>query len=375
MVRATVQNCPVPISSSLVPKPIKPARLEQTTLNGLFKEMTMIQLSLIEARELAESILLHNGFNLAHAQAVAATVIAGERDGCASHGLYRILGCVNSLRAGKVSATAEPQVIDQAPSIVRVDAGGGFSQLAFKAGLPLLAQKTRANGIAALAINHCVHFSALWVEIEQLTAEGLVALACNPSHAWVAPAGGRLPVFGTNPIAFGWPRAGQDPFVFDFATSAIARGDIELHRRAGKAIPEGWGVDAQGQPTTDANVVLDSGAMLTFGGYKGSALAAMVELIAGPLIGDLTSAESLAYDAGSKSSPYHGELIIALDPRRFLGDSAPVHLARAESLFQGIEGQGARLPSQRRYAARARSLVEGVQIPEALYNDLKALLA
>jgi LDH2 family malate/lactate/ureidoglycolate dehydrogenase len=375
MVRATVQNCPVPISSSLVPKPIKPARLEQTTLNGLFKEMTMIQLSLIEARELAESILLHNGFNLAHAQAVAATVIAGERDGCASHGLYRILGCVNSLRAGKVSATAEPQVIDQAPSIVRVDAGGGFSQLAFKAGLPLLAQKTRANGIAALAINRCVHFSALWVEIEQLTAEGLVALACNPSHAWVAPAGGRLPVFGTNPIAFGWPRAGQDPFVFDFATSAIARGDIELYRRAGKAIPEGWGVDAQGQPTTDANVVLDSGAMLTFGGHKGSALAAMVELIAGPLIGDLTSAESLAYDAGSKSSPYHGELIIALDPRRFLGDSAPVHLARAESLFQGIEGQGARLPSQRRYAARARSLAEGVQIPEALYNDLKALLA
>ncbi|MGW8461660.1 Ldh family oxidoreductase [Pseudomonas sp. CLCA07] len=335
----------------------------------------MIRLTLIEAHALAESILLHNGFNQAHARAVAATVIAGERDGCASHGLYRILGCVNSLRAGKVSATAEPEVINQAASIVRVDAGGGFSQLAFQAGLPLLTEKTRVNGIAALAINHCVHFSALWVEIEQLTAAGLVALACNPSHAWVAPAGGRLPVFGTNPIAFGWPRQGHDPFVFDFATSAIARGDIELHRRAGKAIPEGWGVDAQGQSSTDANVVLDRGAMLTFGGHKGSALAAMVELIAGPLIGDLTSAESLAYDAGSKSSPYHGELIIALDPRRFLGDSTEAHLARAEVLFQAIEGQGARLPSQRRYEARAHSLVEGVQIPEALYNDLKALLA
>jgi LDH2 family malate/lactate/ureidoglycolate dehydrogenase len=366
---------PVPISSPPAPKPIKPHLCKQITLTGLSKEMTMIRLTLIEARELAESILLHNGFNLAHAQAVAATVIAGERDGCASHGLYRILGCVNSLRAGKVSADAEPQVIDQAPSIVRVDAGGGFSQLAFQAGLALLAAKTRANGIAALAINRCVHFSALWVEIEQLTAAGLVALACNPSHAWVAPAGGRVPVFGTNPIAFGWPRAGRDPFVFDFATSAIARGDIELHRRAGKAIPEGWGVDAEGRSSTDANVVLDSGAMLTFGGHKGSALAAMVELIAGPLIGDLTSAESLAYDAGSKSSPYHGELIIALDPRRFLGQATEEHLARAEVLFQGIEGQGARLPSQRRYAARARSLVDGVQIPEALYNDLKALLA
>ena len=279
----------------------------------------MIRLSLAQARELAESILLHNGFNPAHARAVSDTVLAGERDGCASHGLYRLLGCVNSLRSGKVSADAEPRVIDQAPSIVRVDAAGGFSQLAFQAGLGLLQEKTRTNGIAALAINRCVHFSALWVEIEQLTAAGLVALACNPSHAWVAPAGGSVPVFGTNPIAFGWPRAGKDPFVFDFATSAIARGDIELHRRAGKAIPEGWGGDAQGRSSIDANVVLDSGAMLTFGGHKGSALAAMVELIAGPLIGDLTSADSLSWDAGSKSSLYHGELIIALDPQRFLG--------------------------------------------------------
>ncbi|MBV7563004.1 Ldh family oxidoreductase [Pseudomonas sp. sia0905] len=334
----------------------------------------MIRLTLDEARTLSLSILRHAGFSEAQAQAVTATVVAGERDGCASHGLYRVLGCVSSLKAGKVVADAEPEVIDQAPSIVRVDARGGFSQLAFQAGLPVLADKARANGIAALAINRCVHFSALWVEIEQLTELGLVALACNPSHAWVAPAGGSKPIFGTNPIAFGWPRAGKQPFIFDFATSAIARGDIELHRRAGKPIPEGWGIDADGQPSTSAEAVM-SGAMLTFGGHKGSALAAMVELIAGPLIGDLTSAESLAYDAGSKSSPYHGELIIALDPQRFLGAAADEHLARAEVLFDGIEGQGARLPSQRRYDARDRSLSEGVQLPQALYDDLNALLS
>ncbi|WP_327440465.1 Ldh family oxidoreductase [Pseudomonas donghuensis] len=335
----------------------------------------MTRLTLSEAHSLAYSILLHNGFGADHAQAVSDTIVAGERDGCASHGLYRVLGCVSSLKAGKVVADARPDVIDQAPSIVRVDAGGGFSQLAFQAGLPVLQAKARSTGIAALAINRCVHFSALWVEIEQLAEAGLVALAFTPSHAWVAPAGGHRPVFGTNPIAFGWPRAGKPPYVFDFATSAIARGDIELHRRAGQAIPEGWGVDEHGQPSTDPNVVLDRGAMLTFGGHKGSALAAMVELIAGPLIGDLTSAESLAHADGSKASPYHGELLIALDPRRFLGDAADQHLARAEAVFESIEGQGARLPSARRYAARARSLVEGVEIPQALYNDLRALLA
>lgn len=333
----------------------------------------MIRMTLDEARNLALSIMRHGGFSEAQAQAVTNTVVAGERDGCASHGLYRILGCVDSLRAGKVVADAEPQVVDQAPGIVRVDACGGFSQLAFQAGLPLLQEKARSSGIAALAINRCVHFSALWVEIEELTEAGLVALACNPSHAWVAPAGGSKPIFGTNPIAFGWPRSGQPPFIFDFATSAIARGDIELHRRAGKPLAQGWGIDAAGQPSTDPEAVMN-GAMLTFGGHKGSALAAMVELIAGPLIGDLTSAESLAFDGGSKSSPYHGELIIALDPQRFLGDSAPQHLARAEALFEGIQAQGARLPSQRRYDARVRSLKEGVQIPQGLYHDLKALL-
>jgi LDH2 family malate/lactate/ureidoglycolate dehydrogenase len=284
-----------------------------------------------------------------------------------------LLGCIETLKAGKVIADAQPEVFDQASSIVRVDAGGGFSPLAFQAGLPVLIEKTRANGIAALAINRCIHFSALWVEIEQITNAGLVALAFTPSHATVAPAGGYKPVFGTNPVAFGWPRTGKNPFIFDFATSVIARGDIELHRRAGKEIPADWGVDIHGQPSTDPEAVLN-GAMLTFGGHKGSALAAMVELIAGPLIGDLTSIESLSRADGANSLPYHGELVIALDPKRFLGNAADEHLARAEKLFSNIQSQGARLPSQRRYEARIRSLTDGVDISEALYSDLKSLL-
>ncbi|PWV64428.1 Ldh family oxidoreductase [Plasticicumulans acidivorans] len=334
----------------------------------------MIRLTLTEAGEFAESILRRHGFSEAYVRAIAATVVAGERDGCASHGLYRLLGCIATLKAGKVIADAEPELVDQAPGLVRVDAHGGFSQLAFQAGLPLLCEKARSQGIAALAINRCVHFSALWVEMEAIAEAGLAGLACNPTQAYVAPAGGSRPLFGTNPLAFGWPRSDALPFIFDFATSAVARGEIELHRRAGKAIPEGWGVDGEGRSCTDPATVLDEGAMLPFGGHKGSALSAMIELLAGVLIGDLTSAESLAFDAGSKALPYHGELIIALDPQRFLGADTERHLARAETLFSAIEAQGARLPSQRRYSARAISLAEGVQIPRALYEDLKGLL-
>jgi delta1-piperideine-2-carboxylate reductase len=331
-----------------------------------------VTLTLEEVAVLAFAVLRRHGLGEAHVAPVAATIIAGERDECASHGVYRLLNCVHTLKAGKVVPDAVPVTAHASPALVRVDAAGGFAQLAFQTGLPLLVDAARSMGIAAMGINRCVHFAALWPEIEALTAQGLVAFACTPSHAWVAPAGGTAPLFGTNPIAFGWPRPDGDPFVFDFATSAVARGEIELHRRAGKPIPLGWTIDAQGAPTTDAEAGL-TGALLTFGGHKGSALSAMVELIAGPLIGDMTSAESLAHDDGAKASPCGGELIIAIDPAGFLGDEAVTHMQRAEALFAGIEGQGARLPSQRRFAARKRTPVDGCRIPRALHAELVAL--
>jgi LDH2 family malate/lactate/ureidoglycolate dehydrogenase len=186
-----------------------------------------------------------------------------------------------------------------------------------------------------MAITNVVHFAALWPEVEALAGEGLVALAFTPSHAWVAPEGGTRPVFGTNPIAFAWPRPGGAPFVFDFATSAVARGEIELHRRAGKPVPP-WGYDAQplhrcGRRARwrDAHVRRAQG--LGAGG--------LVELIAGPLIGDMTSAESLAADAGRGGSPMGGELVIAIDPAGFLGSGVADHLRRAEAMFAAIEGR------------------------------------
>lgn len=331
-----------------------------------------VRLTLDAVRTLARRVLRRAGLAEAHANAVAETIVAGERDGCASHGVYRLLVATRSIGAGVVSPDGDPVLEDSTPGIIRVDGRGGFAQLAFDLARPVLVKRARHHGIAALAITNVVHFAALWPEVEALAGDGLVALAMTPSHAWVAPAGGTKPVFGTNPIAFGWPRPGRTPFVFDFATSAVARGEIELHRRAGKAVPDDWGYDADGRATTDAAAVLD-GAMRTFGGHKGSALAAMVELMAGPLIGEMTSAESIAKDAGRGGSPIGGELIIAIDPAGFLGGDVDRHLARAEAMFDAITAQGARLPSDRRYAARDVSLREGVVIPAALYADIKAL--
>ena len=235
--------------------------------------------------------------------------------------------------------------------------------------------KAKQSGIALLAVNHCVHFSALWVEVEQLTRAGLIGINMTPSHAWVAPAGSREPLLGTNPLGFGFPRRNPDePYVFDFATSATARGEIQLHDRNGTPLPEGVAIDADGQPTTDPKAAM-AGAMLTFGGHKGSAISTMVELLAGIAIGDMTSQESMAFADGTPTLPYGGEIIIAIDPVMLLGEDVDSLYARGDAYLNQFNAAGARLPSQRRFKARQQNTAQGyLELDDSLYQDLQALL-
>ena len=332
-----------------------------------------VKLALDEIQDLSLTILTKSGYGADHAAAIARTLTTCQIDDCQSHGLFRLFMCTDTMKSGKIDGHVAPVVTPTDNAVVRVDAQGGMSLLAFQKALPILIKKTRAHGIAAMAINRCFHFSALWPEAEALSAEGLAAMAMVPSHAWVAPAGGTRGSLGTNPLAFSWPRQGKDPFTFDFATSAFARGEIELYRRAGKPLPHGVAIDKDGQPTTDPQAAMD-GAMLTFGGYKGSALSIMIELLAGPLIDDLTSLESMEFAEGQGGAPYHGEIILAFDPAQFSGGRATANDERAERLFADVIDQGARLPSQRRFAARKHNTARGyVEIAKSLHEDLLEL--
>ena len=227
-----------------------------------------------------------------------------------------------------------------------------FTPLASERGLPLLAAKARRYGLAALAINNCLHLAALWPEVEALANQGLGALAMCPSNAYVAPAGGIRKLFGTNPLAFAWPTGDSRPYVFDFATSVIARGEVELYRLDNKPLPDGWGIDRDGQPSNDAAAVLDGGALLPFGGYKGSAIATMSELLAAVWIGDLLSSESSEAYGGRGLAPLHGELIIAIDPTAF---GAVDYESHSRALLDAIRDQGARLLSRSIRSVRCAS--------------------
>lgn len=330
--------------------------------------MGEVTLSQNEAYELIKTCLLNNGCDEANAQAVTDTIIQAEVDQCFSHGIFRVPLYVKGLSVGRANGKAEPSVKQLSPSVIRVDGDSGFAPLGLQVAHQPLVECAKKNGIAALAFNNMFHIAAIWPEVEKLAEEGLCAMAFTSTYPYVAPAGGIKPVYGSNPIAFGWPRLDQSPLVFDQASAATARGEIMIAARDGHQVAENVGIGPNGEATTDPNVILE-GAQLPFGGYKGASLAMMIELLVGPLIGDFLGIESKEDDAGKGGSPKGGELILAIDPAKF-GDPEAIK-AHGEKLFAAIlEQDGTRLPGQRRLKGRANTAESGISIPQSLYDSI-----
>lgn len=311
--------------------------------------MSTISLSLDKIYSLTNDTMMANGCDKANAAALADIVMRAERDGSHSHGLFRVPGYVKSLRSGKVDGKAKPIVTRKTAALVHVDGGGGFAPLAQAVGLPVLAKAAAEAGAAALSLTGIHHFAALWPETEYLADRGLVGIACTSYMPMVAPAGSAEKLFGTNPISFAWPRPGKTPVCFDMATAAMAMGDVQIAARDGKTVPLGTGLDRDGNETTDPAKIVD-GVLLPFGGYKGSAIALMVELLAAGLTGEYFSYEAAEHDNHDGGPPRGGEVVIALSPALIAGDGWDVH---AEGFLERLTGlQGVRVPGMRRHANR-----------------------
>ncbi len=312
--------------------------------------MATVQLTVSEIHDLARNCLSANGCDDSNADAAARTISSAERDGARSHGLFRLPGYVASLRSGKVNGAAQPTAHRLSKAAIRLDGDRGFAPLAIEYGIPLLAAAASEMGVGVLLIRNSFHFAALWPEVEALAAHNLVGLACTAHTPMMAPYGAKRAFFSTNPIAFAYPRPGTDPYVFDMATAAKARGDVRVAARDGKPVPLGVGIDSAGNPTTDAQAIVDGGFLLPFGGYKGSAIATMIELLAAGVVGDFFSYEAAEADNGDGGPAIGGEFILAMSPELLAGpewaDHSNTFLHELESM------EGVRLAGQRRFANR-----------------------
>jgi delta1-piperideine-2-carboxylate reductase len=213
--------------------------------------------SIGELTDIVCRILVRHGVRLDNAAPVAETVVAAERDGSASHGLLRLPGYIATLQSGWVEGNAMPVVADATPGLVATDAANGFAQPALRASAPLLRDKARSQGIAALAIRDSHHFAAVWPDIEPFATDGFIVLAVVNGRRRMVVWDGRRKILGTNPMGFACPRPGRLPLVWDQASSVMAQGEILLAAERGKRLPAGVALDAEGNPTTDPRAMLD----------------------------------------------------------------------------------------------------------------------
>ena len=331
--------------------------------------MSTLKLSLDEIYQLAKEVMLANGCDTANAEALADIVSRAERDGSHSHGLFRLPGYVKALRSGKVDGKAKPTVKHITPAVIQVDGHGCFAPLAQAVGLPVLAEATQKIGIAALSLVGVHHFAALWPETEYLADRGLVGIACTAYMPMVAPAGTKQALFGTNPISFAWPRPGHTPIVYDMATAAMAMGDVQIAARDGRDVPMGTGLDADGNLTTDPAAIA-KGVLLPFGGYKGSAIALMVELLAAGMTGEQFSFEARATDNGDGGPPRGGEMVIGMAPEIIAGDGWQTHVEGFVEKLTALDG--IRLPGERRHKNRQDTGSRAINA--ALIETIRGLL-
>jgi (2R)-3-sulfolactate dehydrogenase (NADP+) len=325
-------------------------------------------MTLAEAEALVVRTLTRCRTEEANAKSVARALVGAEADGQKGHGLSRVPTYAAQAKIGKVDGSAKPSLEWRRPAAAVVDAKHGFAYPAIDLALDALPKAARANGMAAAAITRSHHCGVVGHPVERLASEGLLALMVANTPGAIAPWGGSKAIFGTNPIAFGCPLPGKPPIVVDLSLSKVARGNILAARQKGEAIPQGWALDAQGKPTTDATAAL-AGTMLPLGDAKGTALALMVELLAAGLSGANFAADASSFLDAKGPPPGTGQLLIAFDPGAFGGS-----LDHFAALAASIEAQpGARLPGVRRLAAREKAKRDGVTVTDALLAEIEGV--
>jgi (2R)-3-sulfolactate dehydrogenase (NADP+) len=325
-------------------------------------------LSLAQAEELVAATLQRCRTSVENALLVAHALVRAEAEGLKSHGLLRVPLYGAQCKVGKVDGFATPSVERPRPALIAVDAKHGFAYPALHEAVILLPGLTREFGIAAAAVRRSHHVGVAGHQVERLAEAGMIALFFANAPAAMAPWGGTRAVFGTDPVAFACPLPERAPIVVDLSLSKVARGHILAAIQRGEDIPEGWALDKDGKPTTDAKAAL-AGTMVPLGDAKGTALALMVELLAAGLTGSNFANEASSFLDAEGAPPGTGQLLIAIDASAF-GNALPRFAVMARAIE---EQEGARLPGSRRLAAREKADREGIHISDALLKEFAAL--
>lgn len=325
-----------------------------------------MHISIAEIRATTEAALLAHGAGAFQAVEVAKAVARAEETGNIICGLYYVESYCTQLASGRVNGTVEPEVSQPKQGVTRVDARFGFAQPAFTRALPQAVAAAKEVGVATLTVAHAHTCTSLGYFTEQIAAHGLIAIGFTNASAIVAAPGGKTPVLGTNPIAMTVPGPDAPLMHADFSTSAVALGKITMAKAAGKAIPLGWAVDAEGLPTTDPEAAL-KGALVSAAGPKGWAFGLLVEVMAAGLTGSVNSLDVRGLKLADGKPHDLGQTYLLIDPQGHAGaDVMAERLARVADVVASDGGTG-RIPGA------PRKHLDAVDVPDALWASVCGL--
>ena len=323
---------------------------------------------------MVERILARQGVPEAHARIQANLFIGADMRGTASHGLLRLRRIVERLKLGLAVAGETGKQDWTARSFLSVDGRRGLGPVVALAALDAVIPRARETGIAIAAVRNANHLGAIAFYADYVARQGLTVIALTISEALVHPFGGRKAMIGTNPIAIGVP-ADPHPMVLDMATGLVSMGKIHDHANRGAPIPEGWALDENGDPTTDA-VAAKKGAIAPFGGPKGYALGLAFEVLVASLalsgIGTHVKGTLDSVEVSNK-----GDLFIVIAPQHAAAAKAIVtaYLDDIRNAAPADPGQPVVVPGDRARATREKSWEQGVFLDDGLWDDLNRLAA
>lgn len=297
--------------------------------------------------------------------------------GLHSHGVDRTGIYVRRIQSGSIDPKATPTVIEDSGAIVLLDAQHGLGIVSGYHGVRRAIDKARTYGIAACGVRNSGHFGMAGYFALIASEERMICIAMSGADALVAPFGAGERFIGTNPFAVSIPADKEPALLADMATSVVAAGKIALAESEGASIPEGWALDPEGRPTTDPALGL-KGALLPFGGPKGSAIGLVIDLLCGAMIGG-PSSRGIAPLYEDLDRPQEvGHCFIVIDPRAF-GAEGPFLSRVGEELealrrlrpAQGFSQVAA--PGEIEYRRSEAGLQDGVALPEPIYTRLAEL--
>ena len=336
-----------------------------------------------DLRDRCAAILASAGSSPEEARQVAANLVLANLSGHDSHGVGMIPRYVDAVLEGGLKPNASVKVQLDAGSLLTLDGQRGYGQIVGVQAMEMAIQRARDVGSCILALGQAHHLGRIGHFAEMAVAQGLVAIHFVNvlSRPVVAPWGGGDGRYGTNPCCIGVPMAGREPFILDFATSRVAQGKMRVAHNEGHSVPDGYLIDAGGQPTNDPGVVVVPqgngpgaglfGALMPFGEHKGSGMAVACELLGGALTGSGTWHRP----AENAKAVINGMLAILIDPQR-LGTKAAFEqetLAFVDWLKQSPPAPGfdaVRIAGEPEREARMQRERDGIAIDGHTWSDI-----